>query len=143
INYICNMNLPYFLEWSEDERECLQIHTENTLQLMPFSNERYVFFFPGITERVTGFETYLVPPNGEVPLDDDITDVVDNEWGGYLITNNIAYNSWDKVYFKVIVDFLNESKTLYSSKFRVSSLDIDKTTYIQFSDRKIRSLTCG
>lgn len=137
------MNLPYFLEWSENERECLEIYTANTLQLMPFSNERYVFFMPDVKERVTGFGGWLVTPDGEIPLDDDITDVVDNTNYGYLITNNIAYNSWDKVYFKIYVNFLNESKTFYSSKFRVSSLDIDKTTYIQFNDRKVRSLTCG
>lgn len=137
------MNLPYFLEWSENERECLDIHTANTLQLMPFSNERYVFFMPDVKERVAGFGCWLITPDGEIPLDDDITDVVDNTTYGYLITNNIPYNSWDKVYFKVYVEFLNESKTFYSSKFRVSSLDIDKTTYIQFNDRKIGSLTCG
>lgn len=138
------MNLPYFLEWSEDERECLDVHTANTLQLMPFSNERYVFFIPGITERVTGFGAYLVTSNGDIPLSNDT--YVFNGFGfggGYLIVGNITFNSWDKVYFKVIVNFLNESKTFYSSKFRVSSLDIEKTTYVRFSDRKVRGLTCG
>lgn len=139
------MNLPYFLEWSEDERECLQIHTANTLQLMPFSNERYVFFIPGsiINDRVGSFVGWLITPDGKIPFSND-TDVVDSFGGGYLIIDKIAFNSWDRVYFEITADLgASGVKTFYSSKFRVSSLDLDKTTYIQFNDRKINNLTCG
>lgn len=123
------MIYPKFIEFSDLKPSCNnKIFTANTVHLKPYSEENYSIKLPDQFTDIN--DAYLVDNKGIRRNFTAELSFIKNK--PYLYINEIQYDSWDNVYLKV----LSSHGTLYSSLFRVSSIDINKTTYVKFKDNE-------
>lgn len=123
------MIYPTFIEFFSSMPKCnRELHTANTVHLKPYSDEVYSFILPDGYNSIYG--AFIVDSKGnQHSLNNLSLNLINNKT--VLNISNIMYDSWEMVYFK----FESSSfPTIYSSPFRVSSIDIDKTTYIKYRD---------
>lgn len=122
------MIYPTFIEFFFEKPQCNHsIFTANTVQLKPYSSEVYSFILP---DRFIEFEEcYIVDSRGVKHNVDASINSINRK--PFLYISNIMLDDWAFSTLQIISeDFGN----LYSSPIRVSSIDIDKTTYIKFRD---------
>lgn len=123
------MIYPTFIEFFDSMPKCnRELHTANTVHLKPYSDEVYSFVLPfrGVIERCV-----LVDSKG---IEHTITNVsvvriIDM---AFLNISNIMFDDWNLARLKIYTAGVGGS--YYSSPVRVSSIDIDKTTYIKYRD---------
>lgn len=125
------MIFPTFIEFFNIKPQCNHsIFTANTVHLKPYSDEVYSFILPeGISAQIVR-GVFVIDSKGNQYE----TTVSRTTMNGrvYINVSNILFDGWDMVCFKVIN---SEGNTLlYSSPIRVSSIDLDKTTYIKYRD---------
>lgn len=125
------MIYPTFIEFFSEKPQCNHsIFTANTVHLKPYSDEVYSFILPkGITQGIVR-SVYVVNSKGQqFETTMTRTTMLDRV---YINISNILFDDWDMVCFKVIDSVGND--LLYSSPVRISSIEIDKTTYIKYRD---------
>lgn len=122
------MIYPTFIEFFNVIPECKkEIHTANTVHLKPYSNEVYSFALP--REYAIGI-CGIIDKKG---IEHSVSAVGTTINGvTFLNISNIIFDSWEMCY--LIVRSSLGNTIFYSSLIRVSSIGIDKTTYIKYRD---------
>lgn len=124
------MIYPTFIEFFSEKPQCSHsIFTANTIHLKPYSDEVYAFALPGDANYSIG-TCGFVDSKG---IEHQVTAGGSyNNGKSYLNISNILFDKWEMGYF--IVRSTLGNVIFYSSLLRVSSIDIEKTTYIKFRD---------
>ncbi len=124
------MIYPTFIEFFSSMPKCnRELHTANTVHLKPYSDEVYSFLLPINYELSVGVCGFIDSKGIERSVSATGT-YINNRT--FLNISNILLDDWDMGYLIVRSGLGNV--VFYSSPIRVSSIDIDKTTYIKYRD---------
>lgn len=122
------MIYPTFIEFFYSIPTCDQeLHTANTVHLKPYSDEVYSFVLP---IKFSVGQCSVIDAKG-IEYNVSSTGSVNND-KTFLNISNILVDQWELV--RIVVRSSLGNIVFYSSPIRVSSIDIDKTTYIKYRD---------
>ena len=126
------MKVAEFIQWNKNAlpKEC--VYSSHYIHLIPEDSEIYMFTIPDGIDSIT--DIVVVDDNGnQYAIDYSVTQ---NNGRNVMFVSNIVCDTWDYVRFRILSN--DDDSYYYSTRFRVSSLDKEMTTYIKFKDNKWR-----
>ena len=123
------MIYPTFIEFFDSMPKCnRELHTANTVHLKPYSDEVYSFVLPfrGAIERCVLLDSKGIE---HTIANVSVVRIIDM---AFLNISNIMFDDWNLARLKIYTAVTGGA--YYSTFIRVSSNDIDETTYIKYRD---------